>query len=81
MTPSSLSLDHIALSVPDVSCAHCVAAIDKALSGVDGISTVTTDLGTKQVTVSYDPTRVSTDLIAEKLDDAGYPVAGASTTR
>lgn len=81
MTTSSLPLDHITLSVPDVSCEHCVAAVDKALSGVDGISTVTTDLGAKQVTVSYDPARVSTTLIAEKLDDACYPVAGQAPTR
>jgi copper chaperone len=71
----SVATERAVLSVPDVSCGHCVAAVDEALTGLQGVSTVTTDLGSKQVTVNYDPARVSVDRLAEALDEAGYPVA------
>jgi copper chaperone CopZ len=44
------------------------------MSALEGVSTVTTDLGSKQVTVSYDPDEVSIVQIVSTLDDAGYPV-------
>ncbi len=74
----SVAIEHITLSVPDVSCAHCVASVDEALSGIDGVSTVTTDLGSKEVAVSFDPTHVSIDRLTAALDEAGYPATEAS---
>lgn len=71
----STSLEQITLSVPDVSCAHCVASVDEALTGLDGVSTVTTDLGAKVVRVSLDPDRVTVDRLVAALDDAGYPAS------
>ena len=76
----SVATEHITLSVPDVSCAHCVASVDEALSGIDGVNTVTTDLGSKQVAVSFDPAHVSVDRIAAALDDAGYPATQTSAS-
>ncbi|HEV2529633.1 MAG TPA: heavy-metal-associated domain-containing protein [Thermomicrobiales bacterium] len=75
----SATIEHIRLSVPDVSCSHCVAAVDEALSGMAGVSAVTTDLGTKQVSVAYDPASVSVDSLSAALDEAGYPVAGSAS--
>ena len=74
----STATQQITLSVPDVSCAHCVAAVDEALSPMAGVSAVTTDLASKQVSISYDPAGVSVDQIAAALDEAGYPVSQSS---
>lgn len=74
----SAATEQITLSVPDVSCAHCVAAVDEALSPIAGVSTVMTDLDSKQVSVSFDPANVSVDQIAAALDEAGYPVGQSS---
>ena len=74
----SAATEQITLSVPDVSCAHCVAAVDEALSPIAGVSTVMTDLGSKQVSVSFDPASVSVDQLAAALDEAGYPVGQSS---
>lgn len=65
----------ITLSVPDVSCQHCVNAIDGALSGITGIEQVTTDIPTKTVHLRYHPDQVSLPQIEEALDDIGYEVA------
>lgn len=63
------------LSVPDVSCEHCVKTIDGALGALPGVEYVKTDIPTKTVQLRYDPSHVSMDTIEATLDDAGYTVA------
>jgi copper chaperone len=63
------------LSVPDISCEHCVKTINGALGALAGVASVSTDLPTKTVRLSYDPGLVSMDQIVAALDDAGYTVA------
>ncbi len=62
------------LSVPDVSCEHCVKTINGALGATPGVARVATDIPTKTVSLSYDPEQVTMDRIEEILDDAGYTV-------
>jgi len=63
------------LSVPDVSCQHCVNTIHKALAVLPGVETVSTDLPTKTVHLHYDPSQVTLNQVEATLDDAGYTVA------
>jgi copper chaperone len=63
------------LSVPDVSCEHCVKTINGALGALSGVESVDTDIPTKTVKLRYDPAQVSMEQIEETLDDAGYTVA------
>jgi copper chaperone len=63
------------LSVPEVSCEHCVKTIDGALGQLSGVESVSTDIPSKTVHLWYDPARVSMDTIEATLDDAGYTVA------
>lgn len=65
----------ITLSVPDVSCEHCVKAIDTALHAFAGIEQITTNLQTKTVSLRYDPDQVSLKQIETALDEIGYTVA------
>ncbi|MEO7000637.1 MAG: cation transporter [Ktedonobacterales bacterium] len=63
------------LSVPDVSCEHCVKTIDGALGALPGVESVATDIPSKTVTLRFDPAQVSLDRIEAVLDDAGYTIA------
>ena len=63
------------LSVPDVSCEHCVKTINGALGAVTGVEQVSTDIPSKTVHLKYDASQVSMEKIEEILDDAGYTVA------
>jgi len=56
--------------VPDMTCGHCVATIEKTLKELDANATVTCDLDRKEVTVT---TRLAPDRIAAALEEAGYP--------
>ena len=66
---------HTTLSVPDISCEHCVKTINGALGALVGIQSVSTDIPSRTVRLSYDPDQVSMDHIEATLDDAGYTVA------
>ncbi len=63
------------LSLPDVSCEHCVKTVNGALGALAGVSNVSTDIPTKTVHFSYDVAQVSLQKIEETLDDVGYTVA------
>ncbi|HEY4033812.1 MAG TPA: cation transporter [Ktedonobacteraceae bacterium] len=68
-------VQEVVLSVPDVSCQHCVNTIHKALGVLPGVETVSTDLPTKTVHLHYDPSQVTLNQVEATLDDAGYTVA------
>jgi copper chaperone len=63
------------LSVPDISCEHCVKTINGALGALAGVQSVSTDIPTKTVHLSFDPVQTSLDQIEATLDEAGYTVA------
>jgi copper chaperone len=56
--------------VPDMSCGHCVAAIEKALKAEDPTATLRTDLKARTAEIN---TTVSSDALAQLLTAAGYP--------
>ncbi len=62
------------LSVPDISCEHCVKAINGALQDVPGVEEVSTDIPTKKVHLRFDPNQVTLAKVEEILDDIGYTV-------
>lgn len=68
------STEQITLDVPDISCGHCVSAIQNRLGGLEGISSVAASAENKRVDVQFDPSRISLDTIEAELDDEGYPV-------
>lgn len=59
-------------SVPDMSCGHCTAAIEKAISAIDPTATVSCDLDTRTVAVE---SFVSDRAVCEAIREAGYEVA------
>jgi copper chaperone len=69
------AIQEVVLSVPDVSCEHCVKTINGALGKLTGVETVSTDLPTKTVHLRYDSTQLSIENIEAELDEVGYTVA------
>ena len=69
------NVQDIVLSVPDVSCEHCVKTVNGALGTLPGVETVSTDIPTKSVHLRYDSSQLSMEKIETVLDDAGYTVS------
>jgi len=72
------NVQEVVLSVPDVSCEHCVKTVNGALGVLPGVDAVSTDIPTKTVHLRYDPGQLSLEKIEEVLDDAGYTIAKES---
>lgn len=68
------NVEAITLSVPDISCEHCVRAINTALGELPGVEQVSTDIPTKTVYLRYHPNQVSLQTVEHTLDDIGYTV-------
>ena len=62
-------------TVPNISCRHCVATIEREVGQVPGVESVKADLDSKQVTVTYGDEAVLSS-VEKTLDEIGYPAAG-----
>lgn len=66
-------IEKATFTAPAISCGHCVATITQEVGALDGIEQVAVSAATKQVSVRFDPHRVSLADIRSALDEAGYP--------
>ncbi|MHB1135023.1 MAG: heavy metal translocating P-type ATPase [Chloroflexota bacterium] len=64
----------LTLSIGDMTCASCVAHVEKALRGVDGVGDASVNLATEKATVAFDPARVDVARLRAAVEDAGYRV-------
>ena len=62
------------LSIPNISCGHCVASIKNELSEMDGVKTVDGSPEDKQITVEWE-SPATLDKIKETLKEINYPAA------
>ena len=58
------------LKVPEMSCGHCVTAIDSAVKAADTTATIRADLPSRTVDID---TTASPETLLKILADAGYP--------
>ena len=72
---SSVNLQDVVLTSPDISCEHCVNAIQGAVGALNGVKSVSANANTKKVEVQYDPSLVTLATIEDVLSEEGYPVA------
>ncbi|MEJ5218592.1 heavy-metal-associated domain-containing protein [Cognatishimia sp. D5M38] len=58
------------LHIPDMSCGHCVATIEKAVKASDPSAILRPDLASHTAEIE---TSISTVAVIEVLEGAGYP--------
>ncbi|MEK9502620.1 heavy-metal-associated domain-containing protein [Gaopeijia maritima] len=61
------------VSVPAISCGHCVKTIEREVGELPGVDGVSSDLASCRVTVRWDESRTSWDEVDALLDEIGYP--------
>lgn len=60
------------VTVPNISCGHCVHTIQSEVADLEGIISVTAEEQSKQVTVAWNDPQTWAG-IAELLEEIGYP--------
>ena len=61
-------------SIPNISCGHCVKAIQKELSELAGVTSVQGDHAFKEITVVWETPATEEDIKAT-LKEINYPAA------
>ena len=70
--------EQITLPVLGMTCANCVAAVERNSKKVDGVTDASVNYASEKVTFTYDPTLVTaqqaTSQVIERVERAGYKV-------
>ena len=69
-----MSKTQTTLKLRGISCAGCVAKVEKALKALDGVGDAAVNLATGEATVHFDNVKIALADIVAKLDAIGYPV-------
>ena len=62
----------LTLPVEGMTCASCVARIEKVLMRVEGVEKTTVNLATEKATIKFDSSKVTPEQFAKVVEDAGY---------
>ncbi len=65
-------LKEVKLKVSGMTCASCVANVEKALKKIDGVVEAQVSLVTEEAQVKLDPSKVDPSLLVEAVEDVGY---------
>jgi P-type Cu+ transporter len=65
----------IVLPITGMTCANCVATIERNLKKLDGVSMAAVNLSSERATVEFDPSKLVLDDIVARVTRAGYGVA------
>src|SRR5262245_16692552 len=68
----------ITMPVIGMTCANCVATVERNAKKVAGVSNAVVNFGTERVTVSYDPAKTSLQAVIDRIGKAGYQVPVAT---
>lgn len=64
----------ITMKIEGMMCAHCKAAVEKALNAVDGVKA---EVNLEAKTASVDaPAGIDKEVLKKAVEDAGYEVTG-----
>ena len=63
------------IPVTGMTCASCVATIEKGLSKLPGVSQVNVNLASEKASIEYDPSQVDTKALMDTISDVGYGIA------
>jgi len=58
--------------VTGMTCASCVAHVEKSVKKLDGVASVNVNLLTNSMTVTFDELNLKTDIIEKSVENAGY---------
>ncbi len=67
-------MDTKTLSIPNISCGHCVMAIKRELGEVEGVTKVDGDPAKKEITLEWDAP-ATLDKIKATLTEINYPAS------
>ncbi|NPV88412.1 heavy metal translocating P-type ATPase [Coprothermobacteraceae bacterium] len=75
--PENTAQLEVTLLVEGMTCSACAAAVEKAVSRLDGVTEATVNLVTNKATIRFDPNRTNLRAIKRAIEQAGYKPSDA----
>jgi Cd2+/Zn2+-exporting ATPase len=75
--PSRGDHERVELQVPEMDCPSCASKVEHSVRSLDGIRAIEPQVTTGTLSVSYDRERATRDAVVERVESAGYAVAGS----
>jgi P-type Cu+ transporter len=66
---------HLSLPILGMTCANCVATVERNLKKVDGVESANVNLSSERAAVSFDPEKATLDQFIDRIQRAGYEIA------
>ncbi len=60
------------VTVPGISCGHCVATIEREVADLAGVSSVKAEQNSREVTISWDPDTTDWVVIEDLMKEINY---------
>ncbi len=73
-----MSIKQLTLPVTGMTCANCVAAVERNAKKVPGVSEAVVNFASERVTINYDPELANPQAVIERIEKAGYGVPTAT---
>ena len=71
---TTTSLTHTSFPIRGMTCASCVAHVERALTAVPGVSLVSVNLATETASVDFDSSIASPQKLAQAVEHGGYEI-------
>lgn len=68
-------IKQVTLPITGMTCANCVATVERNLKKVDGVQSANVNLSTERATVEFDPKSANIQDLINRIDRAGYGIA------
>lgn len=68
------NIERIIAPVEGMTCASCVARVEKSILKVEGVKNVSVNLATEKAMIEYETGKVDLNKVAETVEDAGYKI-------
>ncbi len=65
----------LSLPITGMTCANCVASVERNLKKLDSIDTAVVNLASERATFDFDPTALGLDDVIARIERAGYGIA------
>ena len=72
MSEALVENKQLSVGVQGMTCASCVARVERALKKVDGVQDASVNLATEKASVSYDPQKVGVPALLGAVKERGY---------
>ncbi len=68
----------LTIPVLGMTCANCVASVERNIKKLDGVSDAVVNFSTEKVAVTYDPNQTTPQMMIDRVDRAGYEIPVAT---